>query len=164
MSLTKQPTRPLSSSPKSAPGYGTGMRGFFAWMAVKNPRLYAYAVPAIKTRSALSGLGITGDAATAAASVSESGPVAPSIADKIKDILVGVSQAYLTSQQLKAQKEVLDVQLRRAQAGLPPLDINMQQYGLTPTAQVGLTSDTKNLLIWGGAAVLAVVVVTKLMK
>ena len=147
-----------------APGYGTGLRGFFNWMRVKDPRMYALAMPAIKTRSALSGLGITGDAATAAASVSESGPVAPSITDKVKDILTTLSQAYLTNEQLKAQRKVLDFQLKRAQQGLPPLDINMSQYGLTPTAQVGLTSDTKNLLIWGGAALAAVFLIPRLIR
>lgn len=166
MSTIRDTVRRMSA-PKSPPGqtgYGTGMRGFFGWMRARNPRLYAQAIPAIKTRATLSGLGITGDAASAAASVSEAGPTAPGIVDKIKDILFGVSQAYLTAEQLKAQKKILDVQLQRAQAGLAPLDINMAQYGIGPQATVGLSSDTRSMLLWGAAILGAAYLVPKLIK
>lgn len=159
----------VSSAPKSptgpkAPAYPNGMRGFFAWMAVRNPRLYKVGLPAVKSRSALSGLGITGPSAVAATVVSETGPVAPSLADKIKDILLGVSQAYLTSEQMKAQKKVLDAQLARAQAGLPPLDIDMSKYGMGPSATVGISQGTQSFLLWGLAAAGAIYLVPKVFK
>lgn len=160
------PTR-VSSGPKMRPrsvSYPTGMRGFFAWMAQRNPRLYQVGLPAIKQRSALAGLGITGPSAEVASVVSETGPVAPSLADKIKDILLGVSQAYLTNEQMRAQKKVLDAQLARAQAGLPPLDIDMSKYGMGPSVGVGLSLQTQSFLMWGLAAAGAIYLVPKLLR
>jgi hypothetical protein len=78
---------------------------------------------------------------------------------------MGVSQAYLTNEQMKAQKKVLDMQLARAQAGLPPLDIDMRQYGLTgPSVGVGIESNTLKYLGWGAAALAAVYLLPKFLK
>lgn len=163
MKIGMAPKGRVSSAPKTPP-YPNGMRGFFAWMKARNPRLYRVGLPAVTQRAALSGLGITGDSAVAATVASETGPVAPSLADKIKDILLGVSQAYLTNEQMKAQKRVLDAQLARAQAGLPPLDIDMSQYGMGPSVGVGLSPQTQTFLMWGLAAAGAIYLVPKLLK
>ena len=90
-------------------------------------------------------------------------PVAPSVIYKVKDLLVGVSSAYLTYEQLAAQKKVLYYQLERARAGLPPAAIDMEQYGLTgPRVSVGLSPQTKTLLIYGGVGLAAVYLLPKL--
>jgi hypothetical protein len=152
-------------NPRTMNPYSTGMRGFWAWARVNNPRLYAAGLPAIRQRTAMAGLGITGTAAEAAVSADNVGVTSPSIIDKVKEILMGVSQAYLTNEQMKAQKKVLDMQLARAQAGLPPLDINMQQYGLTgPSVGVGIESNTMKMLGWGAAALAAVYLIPKFLK
>jgi hypothetical protein len=152
-------------NPRTMNPYSTGMRGFWAWARVNNPRLYASGLPAMRSRTAMAGLGITGTAALAATSADNVGPTPIPIIDKIKEILLGVSSAYLTSEQMKAQKKVLDMQLARAQAGLPPLDINMQQYGLTgPSVGVGIESNTMKMLGWGAAALAAVYLIPKFLK
>ncbi len=152
-------------NPRTGNKYSTGLRGFWAWARVNNPRLYAAGLPAIRQRTAMAGLGITGTAADAAVSSDNVGPTDPSIIDKVKEILMGVSQAYLTNEQMQAQKKVLDMQLQRAQAGLPPLDINMQQYGLTgPSVGVAIAPDTMRMLGWGAAALAAVYLIPKLLK
>lgn len=152
-------------NPRTLNPYSTGMRGFWAWARVKNPRLYATGLPAMRQRTAMAGLGITGTAAVAATSADNVGPTPPSIIDKVKEILLGVSSAYLTSEQMKAQKKVLDMQLARAQAGLPPLDIDMQQYGLTgPSVGVGIESNTLRYLGWGAAALAAVYLIPKILR
>lgn len=51
------------------------------------------------------------------------------------------------------QRELLKVQTERAKAGLPPLDTS--QYGVG--VRVGLSEDSKQLLIYGGVALLALV-------
>lgn len=152
-------------NPRTLNPYSTGMRGFWAWARVNNPRLYAAGLPAMRQRTAMAGLGITGTAAVAASSADNTGTTPVPIIDKIKEILMGVSQAYLTTEQMKAQKKVLDLQLQRAQAGLPPLDINMQQYGLTgPSVGVGIESNTLKFLGWGAAALAAVYLLPKFLK
>jgi len=150
-------------APGAAARYGTGMRGFFAWLRVKSPPIYRAVSPKIRNPQ-LAGLGFSEADAQVPVAQANTGPTAPSIADRIKDIVFGVSQAYLTAEQLKAQKKILDLQLQRAQQGLPPLDINMQSYGFGPQATVGLSSDTKTLLMWGGAALAAVYLVPKLLR
>ena len=155
----------IKMNPRTNNPYATGMRGFWAWARVNNPRLYAAGLPALRQRTAMAGLGITGTAAEAAISADNTGATPVPIIDKIKQILMGVSQAYLTNEQMKAQKKVLDLQLARAQAGLPPLDINMQQYGLTgPTVGVALESNTMKMLGWGAAALAAVYLIPKLLR
>lgn len=50
------------------------------------------------------------------------------------------------------QRQLLQVQVDRAKQGLPPLNISQYAAGV----QVGISSDLKNLLIFGGAAALAI--------
>ena len=50
------------------------------------------------------------------------------------------------------QRQLLAVQVQRAQQGLPPL--NMSQYAAG--VQVGMSSDLKNILVIGGSIALAI--------
>lgn len=55
------------------------------------------------------------------------------------------------------QAQILRVQMDRASKGLPPL--NASQYGVG--VQIGLSSETKSMLMIGGAALLAVLFLKK---
>ena len=63
------------------------------------------------------------------------------------DTLQRVLPALVTGYQ---QKQLLDVQIQRAKAGLPPL--NVSEYA--PGVQVGVDSSTQRLLMMGGALAL----------
>lgn len=142
------------------PGNPRGVRGFFAWLGTVQPQIARAALIKLSRPAVLGDLGITAPTEVTASQA----PVAQSTADKIKDIVLGVSQAYLSYEQMRAQKKVLDAQLSRAQAGLPPLDLNMEQYGLTgPQVQVGLSSTTRTLLIAGGVGLGLVYLLPKML-
>ncbi len=143
------------------PGNPRGMRGFFAWLGTVQPRVAQAAFIKLRRPVMLGSLGLT----TPEEITTTEKPVAPSILDRVKDIVLGASQAYLTYEQMQAQKKVMNLQLERARSGLPPLDITMEQYGLTgPQVSVGLSPATKTLLIYGGGALAAVYLLPKLLK
>jgi hypothetical protein len=75
-------------------------------------------------------------------------------ADLVKNLGTAASQYMLTSAQIKANQQITNLQLQRAQQGLPPLSMTalQQQYGIstTPSANVGITPDTKNFLMIAG--------------
>ncbi len=140
-----------------------GMKGFFAWMAQTQPVIHERLIKRIASPS-LSGLGITAPDVTPAV-VQSTQPAAQSTADKVKDIVLALSQGYLTVQQMNAQKKVLDLQLSRAKQGLPPLSLDMSQYGLTgPQVSVGLSSDTRTMLLYGGLGLAAVLLLPKFLR
>lgn len=127
----------------------TGTRGFLQWLQQNQPAIYRRARPHLvkQAGTALAGLGLTApDPATTAAETA-----APkSWTDSLKDIVMAASQAYLSTQQIKTQQKVVDLQLQRAQAGLPPLAIDMQNIGLQPpSVQVGVASDTMKYVLLG---------------
>lgn len=141
----------------------TGMKGFFAWLAQKQPAIYARVMARLR-ESQLSGLGITSPDETPAVA-NQTQAAAPSTAQKIKDVVLALSQGYLTVQQMRAQEKVLDMQLQRAKTGQPPLNLDMAQYGLTgPQVSVGLSPDVKKLLIYGGIGFAALIFLPKLLK
>jgi hypothetical protein len=142
------------------PGNPRGMRGFFAWLGTQQPGIARAVLIKLSKPGTLGDLGI--EAPTQVTTTQA--PVAQTTADKIKDIVLGVSQAYLSYEQMRAQKKVLDMQLQRAQTGLPPLDLNMEQYGLTgPQVSVGLSPQTRTMLIYGGIGLAAVFLLPKLL-
>lgn len=151
----------MKENKMTLPGNPRGMRGFFAWLDATQPAVARAARARIASPASLGDLGI----ASPVEVTTTQAATAPSTADKIKDIVLGVSQAYLTYEQMKAQRKVMDMQLARAQAGLAPLDINMEQYGLTgPSVSVGLSPTTKSLLIYGGGALALVYLLPKFLK
>jgi hypothetical protein len=152
-----------------------GTKGFYLWLKANQPKLYAEVVR--RTSSAAHSLHGFGDtitdpytgvvydtsgspAPTAVndpATTATATPPSSSLADSIKNLIMGASQIFLAKKQLDTQGEIIDTQLARAKAGLPPLNINPASYGLQPTIGVGLTSGTQNLVIYGGLAALALV-------
>jgi hypothetical protein len=146
---------------KTIPGSPRGAKGFFAWLGRAQPQIARSVLIKLQRPAMLGDLGLTAPEQV----VTEEKPVSPTFTDKIRDLVLGASQAYLTYSQMQAQKKVMDMQLKRAQAGLAPLDINMEQYGLTgPAMNVGLSPATRNLLMWGGGALAAVYLLPKLLK
>lgn len=151
----------MNENKMTLPGNPRGLRGFFAWLGATQPAIARAVFVKLNRGSTLAGLGITAPAAVTATEK----PAAQSTVDKIKDLILGASQAYLTYEQMRAQKKVMDTQLSRAQAGLPPLDLNMEQYGLTgPSVNVGLNDTTRKVLIYGGIGLAAVYLLPKLLK
>lgn len=55
------------------------------------------------------------------------------------------------------QKQILQIQLTRAQQGLPPLDPSAYGVGVS----VGISPDLKNMLMLGGLALVALVIFSK---
>lgn len=136
--------------------FAPGQRGFLQWMQLRQPKLYSMVSKELRG-AGLAGLGLSPITATTA-------PVSSGWAQTLKDLATGLAQAYLTKEQLNAQQKVLDVQLQRAQQGLPPLDIDMAAYGMTPTANVGIAGDTLKWLGIGAAVLAGVYLVPKLVK
>lgn len=128
-----------------------GKRGLLQWYKYNEPRLYARIVARLPSDGGIAYFGAV-DPATVAT------PAAPtrSWADTFKDVLATVSQGYLTTQQISAQKKIADIQLKRAIAGEPPLAIDPATYGLTPQVAVGVTRDTKQTVLYvaGGLGLL----------
>lgn len=134
--------------------FDRGGRGFLQWVKANQPRVYRGIANPIKAQPGLKGLGLAVPATDLAVQTPAT-PATKSWVDSIKDLAMAAAQTYLTREQLQAQRKVLDIQLQRAQAGQAPLDIDLAQYGLTPTATVGLAPQTRNLLLWGGLALAA---------
>lgn len=138
----------------------TGMKGFLLWLKSAQPRVYNEYTR--RMHAQLAGFGDTTSEIGDPAVLATAAPAPASWVTNIRDILLGASQVYLAKTQLDTQKKVLDMQLQRAQQGLAPLDINPATYGLQPTVGVGVSNDTKQLLIWGGVGLAAVYLLPKL--
>lgn len=96
-----------------------------------------------------------------------SAPTAPapsSWTSAISGLVSGVSTAFMTANQLATAKAVTDTQLARAKAGLPPLNLNSYGLSTTPGVNVGLSASTQSLVMYGGIALLAVILLPKLLK
>lgn len=128
-----------------------GTKGFFQWLKRAMPQTYAGIKNELNFSNGtqLKGLGSFG--AVDPATTASTAPPSSSLADTIKDLANTAAQAYLTTQQVAAQRQILTLQLQRAQAGLPPLAIDPTTYGLPqPSFGVSLDSGTKKIMIFGG--------------
>jgi hypothetical protein len=85
-------------------------------------------------------------AATDSASVASSGATSSGFASIISSIAKGFGTATLTAAQVSANNTLLQTNLARAQAGLPPLTASTGATGLTT-----LGSPSTSLLLLGGA-------------
>lgn len=59
------------------------------------------------------------------------------IVDALKSLAPALRDIYLSANAAEAQKKVMDLNIARAQRGLPP--INAAQYGLQPGVNVGMS-------------------------
>lgn len=129
-----------------------GTKGFLEWMRSNLPRTYAGVKNEFSRVTRLQGLGLIPDPITTA---SETAP-SSSWAKTLQEVAQVAAQVYLTKEQVQAQNRVLNMQLQRAQQNLPPLDINLSQFGLPqPSMNVGMDPDTKQFLMIGGIAAAA---------
>jgi hypothetical protein len=151
------------SGPK-ATRYSPGVKGTMEWLKVRNPRLYAESQRFFKAPN-LAGLGITGDAAEAGIAANTAAPAKPSVVDRIRDLVLAAGQTYLTAEQLKAQKKLLDMNLARAQQNLPPLDYDLTKYGFAgPQLGLNVGADTQKFLMIGLVAAGAIYLLGKVAK
>lgn len=97
------------------------------------------------------------DSTTAAINATDSGAASPSWLDSISSAIQAAGTAYLTKTQVDAQQQIFNVNLQRAQQGLPPIPTNPTAYGLpAPTVNFGLSSSTLTPVLWavGGLGLL----------
>jgi hypothetical protein len=130
-----------------------GKRGLLQWYKYNQPALYKRIIARLPSEGGLSAFGLV-DPAT----IATPAPPTRSWTDTFQSVLQSVGQAYLTTQQVKAQSQIAKIQLQRASEGKPPLDINPAQYGLAPQVAVGVTDDTKKTVMYvaGGLGLLYV--------
>lgn len=152
----------------------TGVRGFLKWWKAEQPGLYPKVAQLVSQRVPaafddyhggnwkIAGLGQTDalqmlsvdpslvSAPTVDVSdAADSGAKSTSIADTISNIVKGVSTLYLTKKQADIQQQVVNTQLQRAAAGLPPLPQSLANLGV-PQVNVGLQGNTGIMLAIGG--------------
>lgn len=94
----------------------------------------------------------TVDVSTAA----NTGTASTSTTSAIGSIIAGVSSLFLTSAQVSAQQQLVNTNLARAAAGLPPLTSSVSAAGIPVITGTSLTSGTLLLLLGGGALLLLV--------
>lgn len=142
----------------------TGTKGFMEWLKKKHPLIYKRASPQLAQKiHALGGLGLS--VSTDVVSASPTGSTSSTLASNIKDIVMAASQFYLTREQMQAQEKVLDIQLRRTQQGLAPLDIDLAQFGVTgPSVDVGIAPGTQTMLLWAAAIIAGILIVPRLLR
>lgn len=101
----------------------------------------------------LQSIDVTGDASSAiptvdVADAANSGTTDSSSTDWLSSLINGVSQGFMTVTQAQTQQQLVNTQLQRAQAGLPPLSITPGTNGV-PTISVAGVSGSKWLLAGG---------------
>lgn len=94
---------------------------FFRWLAVNNPALYAPVATQLKSAQRLAGLDGWADTLVSALTTVGTAYVAKKTADKQ---LSAQKKAADADRATALQAELLNVNLQRAQAGLPPVDAN----------------------------------------
>jgi hypothetical protein len=131
---------PVSSGPKGVPG-------FVAWVRAAHPTIYRQL--AMRLRGAqLNGLGLVGPSLATAADPVAVAAAQPSMA---QTILSTVKDLVSVGLPLYQQNKIFDLQLKRAQAGLAPLDSSA--LADISSVRVGVDAATRNtgLMIAGGA-------------
>jgi len=91
---------------------------------------------------------------TAAPGITE---IANRIATEGESWISAISRAMTMVSMADYQRRLLNAQLDRARQGLPPL--NASEYA--PAINVGLSPQTRNLLIYGGIALVAVLLLRR---
>lgn len=140
----------------------TGAAGFLEWLKRYQP--YFYQDIKNKIPAGMAGFGLVGEGAPAP-NVASTTTATPSWLATVGNLITAAGQAWMTKQQLDAQKDILNMQLDRAQHGLAPLDIDPQTMGL-PGAQVsvGLSSSTQKMLMYGAMGLAVLLFLPKLLK
>lgn len=149
----------LEAKRDAAPGWA----GFFAWAASVHPKLYnklrvmdpdfVQAMEQQHTAGSVILPGLSGDDIPAAAAPAKS---------TVQQFLQVATQAASAILPLVQQQKILKVQLQRAQAGLPPLDVGAY-VDPNQGVNVGLNPSTQKTLYWLGGGVLAAYVLSRVL-
>lgn len=165
----------------------TGVRGFLKWLKVEQPGIYKQVAPKVSAQVPaafndyhagnwkIAGLGqsdalqqLSLDPSLVSAptvdvsDAADAGATSTSITDWIGNIVKGVSTLYMTKKQADIQQQVVNTQLARAAAGLPPLSQSLANLGV-PQVNVGLQGSTGTMLLVGAGIVAAIFVLPKLL-
>lgn len=165
----------------------TGVRGFLKWLKSPDgqPGLYKviadkisahvpgafddyhagnWKIAGLGQAEALQQLSIDPSLVTAptvdVSDAANNGGTSSSITDTISNIVKGISTLYMTKKQADIQQQVVNTQLARAAAGLPPLPTNLANLGV-PQVNVGLQSGTGTALAVGGGILLLVFLMSR---
>jgi hypothetical protein len=87
-------------------------------------------------------------------------PVQPAIAAPESQWSTWLTSAVKIYTEYDLQKEVLDINLQRAQQGLPPLDLSRYGAGVN----VGLSASTQNMILIAVAVLAGAMFLPKLLK
>lgn len=105
------------------------------------------------------------DSTSAAINATDSSAASPDWASAIATAVQAAGTTLLTVDQQNAQKQIFNVNLQRAQQGLPPIPTNPTAYGLpAPTVNLGLTSTTLTPLLWIAGGLGAIILISSLAK
>lgn len=100
-------------------------------------------------------------------SVTAAAPTAPTSsgwASDLSSIVSAASGLFQTADQLATAQKVTQTQLQRAQAGLPPLNLNSYGLSTSPGLNLGLSSSTQNTMLIAIGILAAVVLGSKMMR
>jgi hypothetical protein len=78
----------------------------------------------------------------------------------LQNLVTGFTQYKLNQQQIDQINQINQVNIQRAAQGLPPLPVPT----FSPGINVGLTSDTQTLLLYGGLGVAALWIFSTMMR
>ena len=107
-------------------------------------------LPPVDFSSAQAPAGVTFSPVTTAAN---SGASSTPIANAIAQTVGAASSIYLTNQQAALQQQVVQSQLARAAAGLPPLNTSLNQLGIPTVSSTGFGISSGSMVLLGIAAV-----------
>lgn len=138
-----------------------GKSGFFAWLRKYQPSMYAHVQKQAGT-ARFAGFGLVADAPGVTTPAGDN-TTSSSWSDTIKNLITTASQAYLTKEQVDAQKRILDMQMDRVKNGLPLLDIDPQAFGV-PSVNVGVSGDTKKTLLYIGGGLALVFLLSQMLR
>ena len=177
------PKRTVIVRPK--PGAAPGLPGFLGWVAATHPELYNYIRVSLPDyvgdiegpRSGAMMLGaidapalsvdpislptpnFTFDQATPVATAANTGPTS-SVWSQITDTIKNAAAVILPTIQ---QQKLLGVQLDRAKAGLPPLDLSRYESA-SQGLNVGVNASTQRTLLYLGLGLGAIYLASTLFK
>jgi hypothetical protein len=148
-----------------------GWPGFLGWVAATHPKLYNMMIASDPdtlmmldqqrhSASVLSGLGLLDPDATAPGSTVASPTTGGSA---MEQFVAMVSRAGAAILPLVQQQKILNIQLKRAQAGQAPLDVGAY---IDPNAgmNVGMTPGTQKTLLYLGGGLAAAWIITRVIK
>jgi len=95
----------------------------------------------------------------------EQNPTAGASGPSFLDQLVSFGQKLIPAAlSFEQQRNLNELNLERARKGLPPLNTSQYMAQSAPQFRAGLTPDTQNMLMMGGAAILGVWLLSAIIK